>query len=143
MTAEKRSMDERMASVEGDISHLSAQMSDLSKAMSRGFDKLSNSSKIQWSPVVAVVVAVVMLGGGLGGVFLSQINQDLHRIEQAGTANSIRCIETLEKSVEILHREMQEKEGFAVSSLMVAEAHFKQLLDAQERIMEAKLDRGR
>ena len=135
MTLEKPGIDERMASVEGDISHLSTQMTDLSKTMARGFEKLSNSSKTQWSPLVAFAALVVVLGN----TYLSRLDRDIARVEAAGVASTNRCIESLEKSVEVLHREMKEKEGFAVSALMAAEAHFKVMMEGQKELMNAEL----
>ena len=135
---EDQSMNERMASVEGDITHLSQQMTDLGKSMSRGFEKLSNNSRTQWSPLVAFAALVVVLGN----TYLSRLDRDIARVEAAGVASTNRCIESLEKSVEVLHREMKEKEGFAVSALMAAEAHFKAMMESQKELMEAKLEKN-
>lgn len=76
---DKRPIEERVAGLEGEMNHLSQQVSELARAMRQGFDSITNSTRTQWSPLIAAAAVVLTVGGA----FFALVRDDIDRLERS------------------------------------------------------------
>lgn len=108
-----RTVDERVAGLEGEVGHLSNQLTELGRAVTKGFERLSSNSKTQWNPLIAAGAVALAVGGS----FFALIKADLARLESQAASNAL-VASTLVRDVDAaLQREMRDLDRVAATAL--------------------------
>lgn len=108
-----RTVDERVAGLEGEVGHLSQQLTELSRTVAKGFERLASGSRTQWSPLIAAAGIVLVVGGA----FFALVKADLARLEVQASTNALQAATLVRDLDAALQREMRDLDRVATTAL--------------------------